>query len=210
MPRKRDPGDVEIRTLDRLTHADLVRLVRGYASRERYVVTVTESRDRVGFRLVRTRDRRAFVKRFPHPAQETARYREVVRQGWSLGAYVRGRLVGFLLAEPRAWNRSVWVWEVGVAASHRRRGVATRLVAELARRASAAGLRTLVCETQTTNAPAIDFYRATGFRVEGIDVSYYSNEDLEKGEVAIFMKLRIAPTDKPVRTGKAGRRRTSK
>ncbi len=209
MPRKRDPGDVEIRILDRLTHADLVRLLRGYASRERYVVTVTESRKRIGFRLVRIRARRAFVKRFPRPAQETARFGEVVGLGWSLGAFVQGRLVGLVLAEPRAWNRSVWIWEVGVAASHRRRGIATRLVAELARRASGAGLRTLVCETQTTNAPAIDFYRATGFRVEGIDVSYYSNEDLERGEVAIFMKLRLAPTEKPVRSRKVGRRRTS-
>ena len=57
--------------------------------------------------------------------------------------------------------------------------------------ASKAGLRVLVCETQTTNVPAIDFYRSVGFEVDGIDLSYYSNDDVESGEVALFLKRRL-------------------
>ena len=61
-------------------------------------------------------------------------------------------------------------------------------VAELDRKD---GFRILVCETQTTNAPAIVFYRQLGFVMEGIDVSYYSNQDYPNGEIAVFMKKRL-------------------
>jgi ribosomal protein S18 acetylase RimI-like enzyme len=57
--------------------------------------------------------------------------------------------------------------------------------------AKRAGCRVVVCETQNTNVPAIDFYRKVGFEIGGIDLSYYSNEDVENGEVAIFMKRKI-------------------
>jgi ribosomal protein S18 acetylase RimI-like enzyme len=65
------------------------------------------------------------------------------------------------------------------------------MLRELARRARAQGYRVIVCETQTTNAPAIAFYRHAGFHLEGVDLSYYTNEDVNRGEVAIFMKKRI-------------------
>jgi ribosomal protein S18 acetylase RimI-like enzyme len=49
-------------------------------------------------------------------------------------------------------------------------------------------VRCLGLETQTSNVPAIQFYRRMGFCIEGLDLSFYSNEDQERGEVAIFMK----------------------
>jgi ribosomal protein S18 acetylase RimI-like enzyme len=49
-------------------------------------------------------------------------------------------------------------------------------------------MRVLVCETQSTNVPAIRFYRALGFVLEGLDLSLYSNHDYPDGEIAIFMK----------------------
>lgn len=195
---------VHIRKLTRLSHVDVVSLVGGYRSDARYVVKVSERRERVKFTLQRTRT--PYAKTFPHPAKETAKYREVVRMGWSLGAFEGPDLVGLALAEPLPWNRSVRVWELGVAPTHRKRGIGRRLVEELSRRAREAGYRVLVCETQTTNAPAIDFYRAAGFHLEGVDLSYYSNEDLRRGEVAIFMKKRIPGR----RMRRAPRPRTSK
>ncbi|MDE2700419.1 MAG: hypothetical protein OXI23_16220 [Gemmatimonadota bacterium] len=38
--------------------------------------------------------------------------------------------------------------------------------------------------------PAIDFYRGVGFEVEGVDLSYYTNSDVD-GEVAVFMKRKL-------------------
>jgi ribosomal protein S18 acetylase RimI-like enzyme len=58
-------------------------------------------------------------------------------------------------------------------------------------KARKAGYRIIVCETQNTNADAIQIYRHLGFRVEGMDISYYSNEDYPDGEIAVFMKRRI-------------------
>jgi len=197
---------VRIRTLRGLSSADVAELVGGYTSGTRYDVLWSDRRDRVAFALRRVRLRTPYRKFFPHPAEELRRYRHVVRLGWSVGAYQGGRLIGLALAEPRAWNRSVWIWELGVAASHRRQGVGMRLVGELTRRARKAGFRTLVCETQTTNGPALEFYRRAGFRLEGVDVSYYSNEDLRTGEVAVFMKKRVPPA----RKGPSARRRTSR
>ena len=54
-------------------------------------------------------------------------------------------------------------------------------------------LRALVCETQSLNVPAIRFYRKMGFTLDGIDLSYYTNEDYHPTQnVAIFMKYKLA------------------
>jgi ribosomal protein S18 acetylase RimI-like enzyme len=55
------------------------------------------------------------------------------------------------------------------------------------------GLRTLLCETQNTNVPAIRFYRKMGFALEGLDLSHYRNTDYPDGEIMISMKKPLAP-----------------
>lgn len=54
--------------------------------------------------------------------------------------------------------------------------------------AKEANLRIIVCETQNTNVPAIEFYRKVGFEIGGVDLSYYDMIE----EVAIFMKRELA------------------
>jgi len=61
----------------------------------------------------------------------------------------------------------------------------------VAQKAKAAGLRAIVCETQNTNATAVNVYRRLGFAVEAVDISYYSNNDYPDGDVAVFMKWRL-------------------
>lgn len=58
--------------------------------------------------------------------------------------------------------------------------------------ARAAGLHRIVCETQTTNIPASRFYRALGFTVDGVDISMYSNDDIERGEVVVYLRKRTS------------------
>lgn len=182
---------IRVRTLENLEEVDLARLVGGYVSREKYAVEKSESRRRTRVTLRRTRTRTPFVKEFSRSVDDLEGYRDVLRLGWSLGAYEGRSLVALAIAEPREWNRSVWVLEIGVASTHRRRGIGRRLVEELSRRAHDAGFRVLVCETQTTNVPAIDFYRNLGFTLEGVDLSYYTNKDVSKGEIAVFMKRAV-------------------
>jgi ribosomal protein S18 acetylase RimI-like enzyme len=35
---------------------------------------------------------------------------------------------------------------------------------------------------------AIRFYRKLGFTIDSFDLSFYSNEDLAKGEIVLFMR----------------------
>ena len=94
--------------------------------------------------------------------------------------------------ERREWNGTLWVHEFHVRPEVQRRGIGRQLMDELARRAAAAGLRALTLETQNTNVAAIRFYRALGLSIEGIDVGYYSNDDLgPQGTVAVFMRRRL-------------------
>ena len=96
------------------------------------------------------------------------------------------------LGERRDWNRTLWLHEFHVAPAYQRRGIGRRLMDELAERAAAAGLRAITLETQNTNVPAIRFYRAAGFAIEGVDVGYYTNDDQgPDGTVAVFMRRRL-------------------
>jgi ribosomal protein S18 acetylase RimI-like enzyme len=53
------------------------------------------------------------------------------------------------------------------------------------------GFRAMGLETQSTNVPAVSFYRALGFELDGIDLSFYANTDAVDGEVAFFMRRRL-------------------
>ena len=183
---------VEIKTLTELSLDILTRLMTGYVSSTKYAVSKTKLDDRAVIELEMVGLESLHVKRFTPPAEEVIqRYMAALRHGVSLGAYEREQFVGIAVAEPQRWNRSLWVWEFHVAETHRRQGIGRQMMEELAERGRTSGLRIVACETQNTNAPPIHFYRRVGFNVEGIDLSYYSNDDWPEGEVAVFMKRRL-------------------
>jgi ribosomal protein S18 acetylase RimI-like enzyme len=163
----------------------------GYTSANKYIIERTEKPEMTTISLKFTRMTQPYVKKFAQPPGEMERYQQIVKQGTSIGAYDGDRLVGLAIAERRGWNRSLWVWELGVEKEHRREGIGTKLVERLVSLAKDLELRVIVCETQNTNMPAIKFYRKTGFELDGIDLSYYTNADITTGEVAIFMKKKL-------------------
>lgn len=184
---------IAVRPLTAISAAELERLIVGYTSTAKYVVAKTETVERTVITLERVALAEPYVKRWgPLAPDEAERYPRLPAEGFCLGAYQGEALVGLALAERQPWNDSLWIWEFHIAAEYQRRGVGRQLMAAVAARARAAGLRVLVCETQNTNAPAIDFYRSAGFALEGLDLSLYSNADLEPGgEVALFLKRRL-------------------
>jgi ribosomal protein S18 acetylase RimI-like enzyme len=182
---------VEIKPLTQLNLDDLHRLVRGYVADATYHVHKTESGEAFTLTLELVPLSRPYVKQFELDAETVAMYQAALPKGFSFGAYDGDQCAGIALAEPHYWNNSLWVWEFHVAATHQRQGIGRRLVAALAQQGRAARLRTVICETQNTNVPAIHFYRQMGFQIEGIDISYYSNNDYPDGEMAIFMKKRL-------------------
>ena len=185
---------VETQPLTKLSLADLKRVASGYSSDSKYAVvyTETESCFSFDFRLV-TLDK-PYVKRFHYDNETLQQYNAVLSTGYSFGAYEGDQLVGLIIAERHQWNRSLFVHEFHVVETCRNQGIGKRLMECVAEKASRAGFRIIVCETQNTNPTAINVYRKLGFRLEGIDISLYSNHDYPEGEIAVFMKQRICTT----------------
>jgi ribosomal-protein-alanine N-acetyltransferase len=69
------------------------------------------------------------------------------------------------------------VTNIAVAPSHRREGVATRLLAELAWEAIARGCSALTLEVRASNTAAQELYRSFGFVPAGVRKKYYENVD---------------------------------
>ncbi|MFO7536563.1 MAG: GNAT family N-acetyltransferase [Chloroflexota bacterium] len=184
----------KIQPLTQLQTDDLYRLVTGYTADTKYAVRKTESDQRWVLTLELVPVTPPYRKRYNHLDGETvAQYQQMVSLGFSFAAYDGAHCVGLALAEPQQWNKSLLVWELHVADTHQGRGIGRQLVVALTEKARAVGLRTLVCETQNTNVPAIRFYRRVGFHIAGVDISYYSNDDFPDGEIALFMKKEVKP-----------------
>jgi ribosomal protein S18 acetylase RimI-like enzyme len=182
---------MELHLLQTIELADLDRVANGYVSDRKYTVTISESENGAVIRLDLTPLHKLFVKKYSFDTAMLKNYRSIFNDEFSFGAYAGKSLIGVIIGEARAWNNSLWIHEFHVSESHRRSGVGRKLMETVSAKAAAAGLRIIVCETQNTNVAAIEAYRKLGFRVEGIDISHYSNDDWPDGEIAIFMKRRL-------------------
>jgi len=85
-----------------------------------------------------------------------------------------------------AWRRGGVIWNLLVHRPYRRRGIGTALVRAAIAWGREHRLRALVLETQTNNWAALNFYRRMGFEPSEVDDHFYTNRDLEAGEVALF------------------------
>ena len=82
-------------------------------------------------------------------------------------------LVGYLII-----SRYVDAWHVmnlAVAHSHRRRGIATRLMERLFELTASDGRRGYTLEVRVSNDAAIKLYETLGFRARGIRRGYYTD-----------------------------------
>lgn len=183
----------EIRPLREVDEQLLERLITGYSSNEVFRIVRDEMADLIRFELRLTPLEQPFVKRYPsREPPEMRRYQELATSGHCFGAFDGEMCIGLALCEPQQWNRSLVVHEFHIAPAGHYQGIGRALMATVEAHAQDQGMRCIVCETQTTNVPAIRFYRALGFSVDGIDVSLYSNEDIKRSEVAVFMKKQVA------------------
>lgn len=184
------PDNITIDALPDATPAELRRLIDGYTATALYRVTHHATRERMAFTLERVPRDPPYVKSFAKDLHDgaIANYQVALADGYSFGAWDGTELVGLAIVGPNWWNATLWVWEFHVAATHRRRGIGRRLMAAVERRGREAGLRAIACETQNTNADAIDAYLRLGFHLAGIDLSFYTNADFPDGEIALFMK----------------------
>jgi streptothricin acetyltransferase len=183
----------EILPLLKLNLDEILPIVTGYESTEKYVVQKSETETQITFNIhlitLEKPHKNTFAEDFNE--EDFRRFTGFLPQGYSFGAYLQGRLVAFAISEALSWNRSLRIWEFQVMQDYRRKGIGRLLMSHVVAKAIQDHFRIVFLETQNTNVPAIRFYRSVGFLLDALDLSHYSNHDVEAGEVAFFMKRKL-------------------
>jgi ribosomal protein S18 acetylase RimI-like enzyme len=184
---------IEILPLTTLRLDKVLPIVTGYISYEKYAVDKHEDGDHTIFDIHLVKLDKPHQANFEQDFndEDYQRYISMLPQGYSYGAYHDGNLVAFAISEVNDWNRSLRIWEFQVKQEYRHQGIGRALMEKVVTRAAEGGFRIVVLETQNTNVPAVRFYRKMGFALEALDLSLYTNEDVESGEVAFIMKRRL-------------------
>jgi ribosomal protein S18 acetylase RimI-like enzyme len=147
-----------------------------------------------GFRLTERPLGVPFVKetgyRYDLQQLEQTRYRleqAPPDQALLLVAEAGNRLVAVLEVEAEPWRNTALIWALFIDRAWRNRGLGQNLLGRAEAWATAGGHRAVVLETQTNNVPAIRFYQRHGYHIGGLDIHFYTNQDIEQREVALFM-----------------------
>lgn len=99
--------------------------------------------------------------------------------------------LGYIEVDREDWHNRMRITELLVLEPHRGRGIGKMLLEKVKELAMQEGYREIVLETQSCNMPAIGFYMGQGFKVVGIDLSCYTDADLERGEVRLEMAFKL-------------------
>lgn len=180
-----------IARLTELPLAECRRLISGYRTEQRYRVEKSESETETRITLTLEDLPQPYVKLFDAEEELESLYPDFVAQGLSFGAWEDGQMVGIAICERREWNNTLWLWELHVQNGLRGQGMGSQLIQAVQQLAVEKQFRTVALEAQNMNVPALNFYRKHGFRVEGVDLSLYSNSDLTDGEVALYLKWKV-------------------
>ena len=118
---------------------------------------------------------RAISGKSPEAGQwSPASYEEAVRAGQLvLVAELGGSLSGFVVCRFVVGEGEIL--NVAVAPSHRRKGVGSKLLAEVMEEAKANRVQRVYLEVRESNGGAITFYEKHGFAKSGRRTSYYHN-----------------------------------
>ena len=79
------------------------------------------------------------------------------------GAVVGG-LAAYVFRKFEQERSEIYIYDLAVAAAHRRRGIATALIDELTRKAAALGAYVVFIQADNDNPPAIELYSKLGVR----------------------------------------------
>jgi ribosomal protein S18 acetylase RimI-like enzyme len=168
------------------SEAASIRLVYRYVTTEYFDLEV--NRDGRDWKVILKR------KSFEAPVKresESRFFEEFIDEPRAFAAALNGKQAGWLELGFHKWNNRMRVWEILVEEGFRRRGIGTLLMDHAVKLSREKGARMLVLETQSCNAPAIDFYTKYGFMLIGFDSAAYSNNDVEKKEIRLEMGLKL-------------------
>lgn len=162
-----------------------------YTSDSGYRVRWNDSESGTIFTMEPMIFQRPFEKQERPDDREIVWYDDITHQHCSFAALEGDDPVAVIIAERQTWNNTLYIRSIQVNRHVRRLGIGTALIEAVSELGLQGGFRALVVETQSTNGSAIDFYRKLGFRLVGVNTQYFSNDDLQKGEVALFMHKRL-------------------
>ena len=104
-------------------------------------------------------------------------------------AELNGKEVGIVSITHEKWNNVLRINEIHVHQSEQNKGIASKLMTFIINQAKEIGVRAIVLETQTSNFPAIQFYKKHGFHLIGYNLLSYTNDDMKNKEVRLEMGL---------------------
>ncbi|MEX1378141.1 MAG: GNAT family N-acetyltransferase [Eubacteriales bacterium] len=114
-------------------------------------------------------------------------YNDLASLGYSYAAVYGTSVQGVVICEPQLWNNTLCIRHLSVNKKERLKGIGRKLIDECVNRAQAEGFRAITLEVVSSNGAAIDFYTKMNFNIVGLNVGLYSNSDILKEDVAIFM-----------------------
>ena len=158
----------------------------GYVSNGIYKVKKFSDRESISFNFKSEKTDVPYVKTWKLTDENINHCKKIIAEGFSFGAYKENELIGVILCETRKWNNTLYIENLFVSESHRRKGTGKLLIKKVIEISRQKNFRHIELETQNTNVPAIEFYKKQGFEITGMNMTLY--DPLEnKDEVALFM-----------------------
>jgi GNAT superfamily N-acetyltransferase len=139
-------------------------------------------RDELSFTLIEEPVGPPLLKEFGSVTDDT----RLPEMGYVAVAEQDGVLAGVVAAEYEAWKRRMAIRHLYVATGYRGRGIGRALLDRIESLARSAGARCLWLDTSNANYPAIQFYQRVGFRLCGVDLSFYDPEGPAQKEIGLF------------------------
>lgn len=119
---------------------------------------------------------RAIQVQYPHNNFSLAD--DWIKRSMMFTAVMEANQVGYISLLERGTGSTVWVFDLVTDAAHRRRGVASALLAAGQAWAESRSHRRLILEVQSKNVPAIRLAQKYGFEFCGYNDHYYINKDV--------------------------------
>jgi ribosomal protein S18 acetylase RimI-like enzyme len=98
-----------------------------------------------------------------------------------------GTVRGLLTWQQVKWNNTTWLMDIRARREDRRSGVGSAMIDRLRTETVRLKTRGISVETQINNYPAIRFYRRNRFLISGFNTRLYTNGDMEKQDIALFL-----------------------
>ncbi len=122
-----------------------------------------------------------------HTDDEVDYYNDVAGMGYSFAAICGTKVQGVAICEPQYWNNTLAVRYITVIEDARLKGIGRQLIAKCVETAQHHGFRGLHVEVGSKNGGAVEFFTHNHFHITGTNTTLYSNSDMLKNQVGIFL-----------------------